>query len=38
MCELERVIERGKRRSGIWLRTEVQVTGLSCDDGPEWEV
>jgi hypothetical protein len=35
--ELGTVIERGRRRSDLWLKTEMWVTGLSCGDGPEWE-
>jgi hypothetical protein len=35
-CKSEMVIKRG-RRSGIGLNTEMQVTGFSCNDGPEWE-
>jgi hypothetical protein len=33
--ELWRVIERGRR--GLRLKAEMQVTGLSCNDCPEWE-
>jgi hypothetical protein len=35
-----RVIEQG-RRSGLRLKNEIQVLGLSCDDGPkqeEWKI
>jgi hypothetical protein len=31
------VVQRGRKRSCIRLKTEMQVSGLSCDDGPEWE-
>jgi hypothetical protein len=35
--ELVRVAKRRRRKTGIRLKTEMQVTVLSCDDGPEWE-
>jgi hypothetical protein len=35
--ELGRVTERWRRRGGLRLKTEMQVTGLSCDDSLEWE-
>jgi hypothetical protein len=34
--ELGSVIERG-RKSGLRLKTEKQITEVSCDDGQEWE-
>jgi hypothetical protein len=33
--ELRRVIERGRGRRGLRLKAEMQVTGLSSDNGPE---
>jgi hypothetical protein len=35
--ELGRVRKIG-RRSGLRLETKVHITGLSWNDGPEWEV
>jgi hypothetical protein len=35
--ELGRMIERGRKRSGLRLKTKMTVKSLSCDDGPGWE-